>query len=751
MVVLMSALLLAMIASTVEPGSVAGIVTGPDMHPIAGATVVVEGGSTGCMTGPDGRFVIEGIVPGPYVLRFSCVGYAARSVTDVIVRPGRTTSIDMSLGLSPVDAGVVTVRPDYFERDPSMPSGSVSMSGEQVRRAPGSAGDVIRVLNSLPSTARFDETWNGLAVRGGNPSETAFLLDGMEISNINHFPRQGTSGGGLSMLNTDLLEGVEFMAGGFPARYGGRMSSVVSISTREGDRESFQGQADFGMAGFGAVLEGPLGGSGSWLVCARRSWVDLLVEIADVDAVPVYSDMQGRITLDAGPSDRLVLVTAGSLDRVDYGRVRALADGNRDYGTTEGHILFGGASWRRLLGGEAFSTLSLSFNETMYGGEYRRTSTEELSAVQDSRERSATASGTLTARTGFATIGAGFDARLHADDFDNFYAADTNYAGEPMPELIVDARDGSFDGGVFVECTAPAGPLETTLGCRLDLSRTGAAGLSPRASLSLRLTEALTVEASGGVYRQSLSGELLARDRAYRELPDPWALHGVLGIGQLLSEDSRLTLEAYLKSYRDCPWDPEQPGFSILDGLSSEQGLYTFDTLASGGEARAAGVELMLEKKLVSGIYGLAGVAVSRSEYRNPGQAWRPRIFDNRFILTLEGGYRPSPSWEFSARWVYAGGRPYTPMDVEASAGADRTVLDLDRINGERLPDFHSLNLRVDRRFVFGHSSLTAYASVWNVYGRRNVSAVFWNSTEDRPDELLQWGTMPVLGVEYEF
>ncbi len=130
---------------------------------------------------------------------------------------------------------------------------------------------------------------------------------------------------------------------------------------------------------------------------------------------------------------------------------------------------------------------------------------------------------------------------------------------------------------------------------------------------------------------------------------------------------------------------------------------------------------------------------------------WRDRVYDNRWIFSVIGGYKPDQDWEYSIRWTYAGGGPYTPFDQQASTAANIGIIDQSRINAERYPDYHSLNLRVDRKFYFSSNMLDIYLSVWNAYNRKNVAGYFWNATENRQDTQYQWTVLPVLGVEYEF
>jgi len=195
--------------------------------------------------------------------------------------------------------------------------------------------------------------------------------------------------------------------------------------------------------------------------------------------------------------------------------------------------------------------------------------------------------------------------------------------------------------------------------------------------------------------------------------------------------------------------DPGQPAVFPLDE-AVEPGFFRSRPLVGGGRARAWGAEFILQKRLKSKVYGMVSGAWSRSRYRDLSGVWRDRGGDNRWIVSLEGGYKPDRRWEFGLRWIYAGGLPYTPFDEAASREA-RTGIFSTEINGRRLPAYHSLNLRVDRRFHFRRSNLILYLSLWNAYNRRNVSHFFWNEMKNTAERKEQWGVLPLLGVEFEF
>ena len=330
----------------------------------------------------------------------------------------------------------------------------------------------------------------------------------------------------------------------------------------------------------------------------------------------------------------------------------------------------------------------------------------------------------------------------------------TGALGETIPELVVRSKVTTGRGALFATVSgSPLPRVTATAGVRSDyFGYTKHWSVSPRASVSVRATDRTSLNFSGGVFRQSLPLVLLTQHEANRDLKEPWAVHAVAGMEHFLSDDTRLTVEGYWKEYRDFPVDPSEPGLFVIDELVYRYGFFfNHDDLVSEGRARARGVELLLQKKLAHGVYGLASASYSKSEYQAGDGTWRDRVYDNRWTASVEGGYKPNNRWEFSTRWIYAGGPPYTPLDLEASAAAGRDVLDASRINEARYPDYHSLNVRSDRRFQFQDSNLVWYVSVWNVYNRKNVGGYNWNGVKGRVDTIHQWGMLPIFGLEWEF
>ncbi len=741
-------------------GTISGVVIDEETHsPLIGAEIAIVNSVLGAATDMDGAFVITDVPAGSYNLRFTYIGYETLTKTDIIVRPKRTTRVDARLKLSPLQSQEVVVNGGYFNQNSEQPASSTTFSYEEVRRAPGSAGDVSRILLGLPSLAKVNDQSNSLIVRGGNPMENAFFVDNIEIPNINHFPMQGTSGGPIGMINVDFIRDVSFHTGGFSAAYGDKLSSIMNISFREGNRDAYNSQLDLDFSGFGGVFEGPLfSNKGSFLLSARRSYLDFLINSIDIgtSVAPVYGDVQAKIVYDISPQHKLTFLSIFGDDHNNPDQKAAEENDMTAYGNQDIYEYTGGFNWRAVWKKSGYSNTSIAYT----ADNFREDMYETGSGIHLLKNRSLQRSVKFRNFNHFRlnpghSVEFGVEVKELLNHYNNYYGEFTDALGDTVPgsPLRKNLRATKF-GAFFNYIVQPAAPLTATVGIRADyFSYDKRHTLAPRFSLAWRVTDRTTLSGSTGLYYQNLPLLLLAQNPQNKNLKAPWAVHYILGISHLLTANTRLSLELYEKDYRNFPVDPTQPSLFLIDETFYRNSSFYFNhqPLTDNGRAYSRGVEIMLQKKLAEVIYGLASASWFRTRYRGGDGIWRDRVFDNRIVFSIEGGYKPNNRWEFSTRWIYAGGVPYTPFDDEVSRQLNRGILDESRINADRYPDYHSLNVRFDRRFLFSGSNLVFYFSVWNAYSRKNVATYFWNQKENQQDTIYQWTLLPIFGLEYEF
>ena len=725
-------------AEAVNPVPRSGLIKGRivDMEtktPLAGVTVSVSGTEHKSVSNEAGSYALPGVRLGYYTLSFEREGFYADTRTDVIVRSGRTTFLNVELLAVRAISEEVRVVADYFPQTPAAPASRTELNAEELRRDSGSLGDISRALYAVPGIAKADEIANDLIVRGGSPAENGFYIDNIFLPNINHFPQQGASGGNVSMLNMDFIESLDVYTGGFGASYGNRLSSVFDIAYREGNRERINGQLNLSAIGFGAQLEGPMPGKkGAWMFSANRSYLDLVAGLIDSGNPSDYYDLQGKATWDLGGRDKLSLLAIGGRSWTSY--------------DPEGRELFSyataGLNWRHLWGGKGYSDTAVSYS-FLDGTENSYWESEGALHEQfDYSNKWLTFRNVNHLRLSAAhQLEFGIESQSFRfrnwDDFDN---AETRLSGT--------------SAGAFLTYLVQAfSNFSLSAGARIDyVPLSERVHMSPRLSFSWVLTKRLTMNGAFGVYYQQMPLFLIKQDPGNAALPDPKARHVVLGFKYLLRPDIQLTLEAYDKLYTDHPMAPVMQYWFVMDDVNGDNTrFWDFGTLVAEGKAYARGVELTLQKKISKRIYGLVNLTYYRARYRDLQGVWRNRLFDNRFIFCLSGGYKPSRSWEVNVRWTVAGNKAFSPVDEQLSVQYGYPVVRFEDIMAGHLNDYQNFSFRVDKRISFRGSNLIVFLGALNLFGHKNELYRFWIPLVNQYDSEYMWGTVPYIGFEFEF
>ena len=772
-----------------QQGTIAGhIIDMSDRQPMVGVNVIVQGTQRGAASAADGSYRIEHMPAGVYTLVFRMIGYEQKTVTDVSVKPGKTARVDVGLQEQILDSGeeiVVTAR-SYFEKAADAPASTRILGYEDVRRSPGAREDISRMLQNLPGVTPTTDDRNDLVIRGGSPSEVLFLVDNIEIPNPNHFGTQGASGGPISLLNNEFISDVDFHAGGFPAKYGNKVSGVLDIHLREGNREKMSGLVDLGFAGAGGQIEGPLaGGKGSYMFSVHRSYLELLESAIDVGGLPVYTNMQARVVRDLGSSMKLSLLAIGGDDFIDIDADpddedlrKSISDTIRvEFIRNKTRQLTVGGTLTKIWNERLFSSLTLSHSYNRFFIDFNNrekqiiTGTDgglELKTLPD-RERDTYDNISVERLTNLkfdasylfgkkGELNWGVQARLASYNHEvTFQPSDSlnETGGRSEPYTIATSQSITPKTGAYVSWSArPSNRFTLTTGLRydyFDLLKTH--DWSPSFSASYVLTDRLTINAAIGRYYQSpefvyITGDPENKNRLKSIRSD----HYILGFDYLLREATLFSLEVYRKNYDQYPVasDPAYSFFSTANS-GSQYGSVGGRALVSKGQGRAYGVEVLLQKKLVQGLYGLVSYSWSRIEHKALDGIYRAGEFDNRLVANVLLGYRLNKNWEFSLKWRYAGGRPYTPFDEALSRAVGQGILDVSRVNGERVAAYKRLDLRYDYRKYFKNLVLISYFSIENVLNIKNDGLVLWNKNTATTTVTRQTGFLPVGGVRLEF
>jgi len=721
-------------------------------QPLQSITVRVLNTNFGAFTDGKGKFQIKDIPNGVYSVQFSGIGFEKYVQTDVAVNSVMPRMIEAELIDKVIELQGAEVRASFFIKNAETVTSTQSLSYEDIRRSPGAQEDVIRATALLPGVAVTSAGRNDLIVRGGAPFENLFIVDNIEVPNINHFGSQGATGGPLSIVNIDFVKDVSFSSGGFGSKYGNKVSSLTNIQLRNGNDEMFGGKVNLSATGFGVGLEGPVGQDGSFLFSARRSYLDLIFKAAGFSFIPEYWDFQTKIHYHLNQNNQLSFIGIGALNTVSlnneteddkYGNSRVQVPNQNQY--------FSGLTWQTLFK-NGFGRFTLGRTFTAYNTSQSDSNLVEIfKNLSDEGENSLKTDFEFKLNPKMDLMFGNqikYASKLTYDiNIPGYMRTDNN--GIPQ-DLNVDTSFSSLKNSTYLSLTTALGSYKITVGGRMDYYEITEPKfyLSPRISMIYQLNDVSAVTFSGGRYYQAPSFIWLVggSNEAMKAIQ---ADQLVLGYDHTPMEDLKVQLEVYYKWYSNYPgrvWRPQSVlAPSGFDDINNDI-PFGLEPLSMSAEGFSRGAELFIQKKLSEiPIYGLLSLTYSETKFTSLDNIERVGAFDSRVILNFSLGYKFAENWEVAGKFRASTGLPTTPY-------LENGRLDYTRYNeGERLPFYHSLDMRVDKKWNFSYLSLTTYLDIQNIYAKKNVAQIRWNPRTAKPEYSTNIGILPSIGVNLEF
>lgn len=780
---LVAALVLCPVASgqdTVGTGAVRGIVVRSDGSPGESVRICIAGTERCSTSDKVGRFAAIDARPGAVQLEARFEGGPILASDSLEVRAGQTTEVRLELPvLAAVENSVTVSASELLVPDEVVTSG-VSIRNREIAKSAGTLQDVSRYVSTLPGVVTGSADFrNDIIVRGGSPLENLFVVDNIEIPNINSFANLASAGGTVSLLDVQLIEDVTFLTGGYPAPYVNRLSSVMQVAQREGNREDFRARATLAYAGVGGVLEGPWArGKGSWIVSARRSFLDFFTDDIGTGGVPVYYSFTGKAVRDFGSLDRIWATSISGIDEIRLGLAES-TDASDSLGAFDiryaGRRNATGINWQRIFGTRGVGLLGITHSSATVDSTVKdlvRAGPVDptlpvsqvigggaLTFLQDSTENETTLKYDLTLHGGRAgEYRIGGTQKLFVNDYVTLSPLGYDGPFAPVPDLNpIDLRERfrAVQSGFYLQSTHElVRRLRITVGGRFDRYAHFAVShlrTSPRAGISFALAKNVSVNASWGVYHQVPVYLFLAAFPENRLLIPARSDHWVTGVSWMPVRDFRMTLEAYSKRYKDYSVATQFPALSFAnvgDTFDVRDILYP---MTSAGRGKASGIELFAEKKFGGTWFGQFNLAHSRAHHAGLDGRLRPGAFDRPFVLNAVGGRRIGRKWEAAFRTAYLSGRPYTPFDLENSELQRRGIFDLKRVNTMRYEAYFTLDLRIDRTFSIKGQEVLVYYGLQNVTGRQNPTTLLWNRVTNKPRFSYGLSRFLLAGLEWNF
>jgi hypothetical protein len=735
---------------------------------LPGVNVFINGTPYGAVTNTYGFYSLTIPAADSATLSFSFVGYE-KAEKPVLLKKDLTVNVMLST-INQLDEVVVSARrqEDYISRSAQM--SQIEIPIQQIKKVPAFFGekDVLKVLQLMPGVQKGTEGQTGLYVRGGGPDQNLIILDDAVVYNANHLF------GFFSIFNSDALKSVELTKGGFPARYGGRLSSVLEMNMKEGSKEKLHGEGGIGVISSRLTLEGPISkGKSSFLVSGRRTYIDILAapfisreqKGADSQVKPGYYfyDLNAKINYDLGPKDKVYLSGYFGRDKF-YANEKSSTSETRaglDWGNTTGTL-----RWNHLLSQKLFVNTSFIFSNFNFGvNSYSRdintdgSTSDEFSLRYDSRIRD------LGFKSDFDfypspahSVKFGLQATFHKF-VPSALAIAGSFVATPIERSVEPVN--TLETGLYIEDTWQAfDALKMNAGFRLSSFQTKSKNYirpEPRFSSALRLAKDFSLKASYAQMNQyvhllSNTGLGLPTDlwvpTTDRVAPQQ-SKQVALGLAKDIDNPAlTFTLEGYYKRMDHILNYKEGASFLSISGDNANE--LSWEDNVTAGKGWSYGAEFLIHKK-TGRFSGWIGYTLSWTKWQFPelnfGKVFYPR-YDRRHDLSVVGIYELSKRITLSATWVYGTGNALTLPLASYSGISDnfynrsvqgiptsqlwrgRPVNEYGDKNSFRAEPYHRLDVAIQFHKKKKWHERTWEFGLYNAYNRRNP--FFYDLSEEK-------------------
>lgn len=721
---------------------------------------------------------------GRHMLQVSHIGYEPFTA-EILVAVGRENVINVELQPASEQLGDVVVTGTYNKRSPANRfsfAGARSFSIDETYRFASSLGDPARMVRSFAGIMPVNDSRNDIVIRGNSPTGVQWILDGIEVSNPNHFNTGiGMTGGQVSYLNTNLLTNSDFYLSAWPSQYGNALSGIFDLQIRPANtqRHEFWVQSGFGGLEVGAEGYFSRRNPSTYLASYRYSFPDILHHLGvKMAVVPRYQDATAKVHIQLAENHSLDVLGLWSQSHIHF--MSDEEGTSLDEGKTRladlPFALRVALDSRAYIGGVIFNARfsSLVSLRTIFSfvrpesemqvdtvhpsqGEAHWQSLWHESAVEDKYSFS-------TQIDWNATRGGLLVGGVKGDLFSARYG-ETVVVGQASAEGAKDFAQGSHLFGL-VRAYAQyrqsfTSSWAATLGVHgMYLTINGQYAVEPRFGVKYRPSAAHTIGFSGGLYSQMLPRSFyflkyIGRDGVeQRNLKADFSRSAQVDLfyDWAFAEQWHFKAEAYYQYLYRVPVSGEENStWTILEAAGAGRNFVDRESnLANRGLGQNYGVELTVEKFFSRGYYLLANATYYRSRYAmGKGQPWWSTVFDGQYLANLSGGYEwQLPKWVAlyaDVKGSYGGGVRYTPLREDVFAATHRLELDRARVNTLKAKDYFRLDVKVGVRVLGKRHTQDFAVDLQNVTNRRNVLSIAYNNRTGEAAPMLGQGFSPMV------
>jgi TonB-dependent Receptor Plug Domain len=671
--------------------------------------------------------------------------HAAEKVT-AGVRTMVTTTVKVSAAASATDSN------EGYER---------RIGSQEVEQSAGTFGDPSRFMQMLPGVVSDNDQHNDFIVRGGNPAETLFVIDNIQMPSINQLALSDTTGGFVSMIDSAAVQHMTLHTDAYDSKFDQRLSAVLEISTRPEGPVGYHVRSEFGVGGTGGSMERPVGLDGSMFLSVRRSILNLFTDDVGMNGVPIYNN--GLVRAD-GRIDEKNNWWGLSLTGIDSMVIKPSATDSWE--TNPFDIAYNGwrnttgINWQHIYSAKAFAVMNAS------NSEQEQTINQTAQLLDDAQvyyEKSHDGISTVKYDWTFAvkpclTWTAGAQTSLDRMNYNvqQPIGLPNPYSADPAP------GDAMAMGRVFttsssavysqVAVTLPHG-MKIVAGERVaQWAILGSALATPKVVFFAPVFGKM-FHAGYAEYAQLPPSLYLLAFANQRSLMPIRSRHLTAGLNLVDSRRVRMTLEGYQKLYSDYPVSANFPQLTMANIADTFGQAFLMFPMTSKGLGVARGGEMAIDVKPMRRLTLSSALTYMRSWYSGLDGVLRKGNFDIPVVANFSGNAVLGKGWTASFRYSGASGKPYTPDSLALSSAQNRDVYDVARMNSLRAPRYSRLDFRAEWTHRMGRGSMAVHVGLDNALGTSNFYSNEWmvNNPNGGTLEQKQMPRFPDGGVRYSY
>ena len=745
-----------------QTGTIRGIIYDEVLEPAMGASIIVKDTEFYAVSDFNGLFIIPDIPFGNHTLEISYIGYSKQFV-NIDIQKKNTDLIKIFLEKESTQLKNINLNAEREEKKNEVGISVIKLTSKTINQLPSMGGepDVAQFLQILPGVIFTGDQGGQLYIRGGAPIHNKVLLDGMTIYSPFH------SIGFFSVFDTDLIKKVDVYTGGFGAEYGGRISSIMSIQTRDGNKKHLAGHISSNTFASKLLLEGPIFNSSkntisnSFILSAKTSYLDKtsksFYSYVSSDGLPYsFSDFYGKLSFFSNNGSKMNIYGFGFNDKVNYVNLTELGWVTYGFGT---NIVLIPNSAKMLVEGKMSYSKYDTFQEDL--GEPRNNST--IDGFNIGLDFAYFVSQKHRLKYGIEILG---------------YTTKLNFRNSIG--TLIDPEDHSTEFAAYISYKYNNTRLILDPSIRIqNYTSLGETSIEPRVGLKYNLTEKIRFKGSFGVFSQNLMSTSSERDvvnlfsgflSSTTSLPSYFqgdavesllqkSRHYIIGLEYELNSYLDFNIEAYVKNFSQLISENNNQIFQDVPEFELEPDYLKKEFIIEQGIA--SGIDVLV--KYVNDRINIWSVySFGIIEREDELQIYYPH-YDRRhnFNLLFSYLFSEKKDWEFSVRWNYGSGFPFTKTQayyeqINFTAGSNT---DINTVNGDlgilysdlntgRLPDYHRLDISLKKKYYFTQRiHLEWTLGITNLYDRDNI--FYYNRVE--AIRINQLPIMPSLGIKWVF